>query len=142
MSPAWRHRCRVQGGATPCCESTAVGTPRDGGSPPGKTSCLSFRAPWSPHLYRVGAGAAGRSELQTCLPSSLSFSFSARCAGQGGDRRRARDAHLAPSSREPQGSDSLRVLGASTGNPTHDKVMRRGLMGKASQASGVPPGFS
>ena len=32
--------------------------------------------------------------------------------------------------------------GASMGDPTHDKVMRRGLMGKASQASGVPPGFS
>ena len=34
------------------------------------------------------------------------------------------------------------VLGASMGDPTHDKVMRRGLMGKVSQASGVPPGFS
>ena len=34
------------------------------------------------------------------------------------------------------------VLGASVRNPTHDKVMQRGLMGKASQASGVPPGFS
>ena len=32
--------------------------------------------------------------------------------------------------------------GASMGDPTHDKVMRRGLMGKASQASGVPPGCS
>ena len=32
--------------------------------------------------------------------------------------------------------------GASKGDPTHDKVMRRGLMGKASQASGIPPGFS
>ena len=32
--------------------------------------------------------------------------------------------------------------GASTGDPTHDKVMRRGLMSKTSQASGVPPGFS
>ena len=28
--------------------------------------------------------------------------------------------------------------GASTGDPTHDKVMRRGLMGKVSQASGSP----
>ena len=34
------------------------------------------------------------------------------------------------------------VLGASTGDPTHDKVMQSGLMGKASQASGVLPGFS
>ena len=32
--------------------------------------------------------------------------------------------------------------GASTGDPTHDKVMWRGLMGKASQTSGVAPGFS
>ena len=32
--------------------------------------------------------------------------------------------------------------GASMRNPTHDKVMRRGLMGKASQASGFPPGIS
>ena len=32
--------------------------------------------------------------------------------------------------------------GASVRNPTHDKVMRRGLMGKASQASGFPPGIS
>ena len=32
--------------------------------------------------------------------------------------------------------------GASTGDPTHDKVMRKGLMGKESQASGVTPGFS
>ena len=31
--------------------------------------------------------------------------------------------------------------GASTGDPTYDKVMQRGLMGKASQASGVPPEF-
>ena len=36
----------------------------------------------------------------------------------------------------------ISVPGASTGDPTHDKVMQRGLMGKASQASGVPPGFS
>ena len=28
--------------------------------------------------------------------------------------------------------------GASTGDPTHDKVMRRGLMGKASQVSRGP----
>ena len=28
------------------------------------------------------------------------------------------------------------------GDPTHDKVMRRGLMGKASQASGFPLGIS
>ena len=33
------------------------------------------------------------------------------------------------------------VPGASTGDATHDKVMRRGLMGKASQASGVRLGF-
>ena len=33
------------------------------------------------------------------------------------------------------------VLGASTGDPTHDKVMWRDLMGKAIQASGVPLGF-
>ena len=33
------------------------------------------------------------------------------------------------------------LLGASMGDPTHDKVMRRGLMGKASQVSGVPPEF-
>ena len=32
--------------------------------------------------------------------------------------------------------------GASMGEPTHDKVMRRGLMGKASQDSGVSPGLS
>ena len=32
--------------------------------------------------------------------------------------------------------------GASVRNPTHDKVMRRGLMGKESQDSVVPPGFS
>ena len=31
--------------------------------------------------------------------------------------------------------------GASVRNPTHDKVMRRGLMGKASQASGFPLEF-
>ena len=31
--------------------------------------------------------------------------------------------------------------GASTGDPTRDKVTWRGLMGKASQASGVPLGF-
>ena len=31
--------------------------------------------------------------------------------------------------------------GASMGDPTHDKVMRRGLMGKASQASGFPLEF-
>ena len=30
------------------------------------------------------------------------------------------------------------VLGASTGDPTHDKVMWRGLMGKASQVSRGP----
>ena len=36
----------------------------------------------------------------------------------------------------------LSMLGASTGDPTHDEVMRRGLMGKASQASGVPLGSS
>ena len=29
--------------------------------------------------------------------------------------------------------------GPSTGDPTHDKVMQRGLMGKASQASGGSP---
>ena len=34
------------------------------------------------------------------------------------------------------------VPGASVWNPTHDKVMRRGLMGKESQASGFPPGIS
>ena len=34
------------------------------------------------------------------------------------------------------------MLGASTGHPTHDKVMWRGLMGKESQDSVVPPGFS
>ena len=28
------------------------------------------------------------------------------------------------------------------GDPIHDKVMQRGLMGKASQALGVPPGIS
>ena len=33
------------------------------------------------------------------------------------------------------------MLGASTGHPTHDKVMWRGLMGKESQASGVPDEF-
>ena len=96
----------------PLRSSTAVGTPRGGSSPPGTTSCLSSRAPWSPHLYRAGAGAAGRSELQTCLPSSLRFSSLARCAGQGGDRRRARDTHPAPSSWEPQGSDSVRGQGS------------------------------
>ena len=31
--------------------------------------------------------------------------------------------------------------GASTGDPTHDKVMWRGLMGKASQASEFPLEF-
>ena len=30
------------------------------------------------------------------------------------------------------------VLGASMGDPTHDKVMRRGLMGRASQVSRGP----
>ena len=30
------------------------------------------------------------------------------------------------------------LLGASTGDPTHDKVMRRGLMGKVSQVSRGP----
>ena len=80
--------------------------------PPGITSCLSSRALWSPHLYRVGAGEAGGSELQTCLPSSLRFSSSARCAGQGGDRRRAQDTHPAPSSREPQGSGRWRGQGS------------------------------
>ena len=34
------------------------------------------------------------------------------------------------------------MLGASTGDPAHDKFMWRGLMGKAIQASGVPHGFS
>ena len=112
LSPAWRHPRWVHGGATPCCESTAVGNPRGGSRPPGTTSCLSSRAPWSPHLYRAGTGAAGCSELQTCLPSSLSFSSLARCAGQGGDSRRARDTHPAPSSREPQGSGSWRGQGS------------------------------
>ena len=60
------------------------GNPEGQCSPPGTTSCLSSRAPWSPHLYRAGPGVAGRSELQTCLPSSLSFSSSARCAGHEG----------------------------------------------------------
>ena len=106
LSPAWRHQSQVHGGATPCCESTAVGTLKGGGRPPETTSCLSSRAPWSPHLYSVGAGAAGCSELQTCLPSSLRFSSLARCAGQGGDCRRTQDTHPAPSSREPQGSAS------------------------------------
>ena len=82
------------------------GNPEGWQQPPGTTSCLSSRAPWSSHLYRVGAGVAGHSELQRCLPSSLSFSSSARCAGQGGDSRRARDSHPAPSSREPHGSGS------------------------------------
>ena len=45
------------------CESTAVGTLKGGSRPPGTTSCLSSRAPWSPHLYRAGTGAAGHSEL-------------------------------------------------------------------------------
>ena len=116
LSPAWRHQSQVHGGAAPCCESMAMGTLRGSGSPPGTTSCLSSRALWSPHLYRAGAGgAAGRSELQTCLPSSLRFSSLARCAGQGGDRRRARDTHPAPSSREPQGSGSLRGQGSFLG---------------------------
>ena len=35
-----------------------------------------------------------------------------------------------------------KVLGASVRSPTQDKVMQRGLMGKASQALGVPPGIS
>ena len=96
----------------PCCESMAEGTPRGGGNPPGTTSCLSSRALWSPHLYSAGAGAAGHSELQTCLPSSLSFFSLARCAGQGGDHRRARDTHPGPSSWELQGSDSLRGQGS------------------------------
>ena len=39
-------------------------------------------------------------------------------------------------------SHASTVPRASTGDPTHDKVMRRGLMGKASPASGAPPGFS
>ena len=84
----------------PCRSSTAVGTPRGGSSPPGTTSCLSSKAPWSLHLYR--AGAAGWPELQTCLLSSLSFSSSSRYARQGGDRMSARDAHPASSSWEPQ----------------------------------------
>ena len=33
------------------------------------------------------------------------------------------------------------VLGASMGDPTHDKVMRRGLMGKVSQASRFSAGI-
>ena len=49
-------------------------------------------------------------EPQTIAPGSL-----ARCAGQGGDRRRARDTHPAPSSREPQGSGSLRGQGSFLG---------------------------
>ena len=93
----------------------SCGNPRGSSSPPGKTSCLSFRAPWSSHLYRGGAGVAGHSELQRCLPSSLSFSSSARCAGQGGDGRRARDAHPAPSSREPHGSGRWRGQGSRWG---------------------------
>ena len=76
--------------------SMAMGTPRGGSRHPRTTSCLSSRVPWSPHLYRVGAGAAGRSELQTGLPSSLRFSASAGCGGQGGDSRRARGTHLPP----------------------------------------------
>ena len=116
MSPAWRHQSQVHGGPAPCCESTAVGTLKGGSRPPGTTSCLSSRALWSPHLYRAGAGgAAGRSELQTCLPSSQSFSSLVRCAGQGGDRRRARDTHPVPSSQEPQGSGSLRGQGSFLG---------------------------
>ena len=112
LSPAWRHQSQVHGGATPCCESTAVGTLKGGGRPPETTSCLSSRAPWSPHLYSVGAGAAGCSELQTCLPSLLCFSALARCAGQGGDCRRARAAYPTSSSREPQGSGSWRGQGS------------------------------
>ena len=111
MSPAWRHQNQVQGGTAPCCESTAVGTLKGGSRPPGTTSCLSSRAPWSPHLYRGEDGVVGRSELQTCLPSSLSFSSWDRCAGQGGDHRRARDAQPAPSSWELQRSDSSPHLG-------------------------------
>ena len=112
LSPAWTHLRWVHGWAAPCCGSTVMGTPRSGSSPPGITSCLSSRALWSPHLYRVGAGEAGGSELQTCLPSSLRFSSSARCAGQGGDRRRAQDTHPAPSSREPQVSVRWRGQGS------------------------------
>ena len=37
---------------------------------------------------------------------------------------------------------SVSLPGASMRKPTHDKVMWRGLMGKASQASGFPPGIS
>ena len=44
--------------------------------------------------------------------------------------------------RTGKGQFSFRSLpGASMGDPTHDKVMRKGLMGKGSQASGVPLGF-
>ena len=116
LSPAWRHLCWVHGGAAPSA-APRLWEPQGGGSsPPGTTSCLSSRALWSPHLYRAGAGgAAGRSELQTCLPSSLRFSSLARCAGQGGDRRRARDTHPVPSSQEPQGSGSLRGQGSFLG---------------------------
>ena len=41
---------------------------------------------------------------------------------------------------EFNGVDAL--PGASVRNPTHDKVTQRGLMGKASQASGFPPSIS
>ena len=83
-------------GPSPCCGATDVGTPRGGGSPPGTTSCLSSKAPQSPHLYRAGVGAAGRSELQTCLPSSLRFPSSARCGSREGTTGRHGTPSLPP----------------------------------------------
>ena len=80
----------------PLLQVHSWGNPEGRRHPPRTTSCLSSRAPWSPHLYRVGVGAAECSKLQTCLPSCLRFSASARCAGQGGDHRRAWDANPTP----------------------------------------------
>ena len=72
LSPAWRHQSQVHRGAAPLQWAHGCGNPKRLRHPPGTTSCLTSRAPWSPHLFRAGVGRLG---AQSC-----SHAFHPLCA--------------------------------------------------------------
>ena len=104
----------------------------------------AFASSRYPHFYPITAISEYFYAVRCLVAPCNSMDYTARQAPLSIGILQARILEwVAVSSSRGSSQPRDRTLpGASTGDPTHDKVMQRGLMGKVSQASGVPPGFS